>query len=193
MGEQLTLRGELRGHAGWVTSIATTEMDPNTILSASRDKSVMVWDLSEKKELGEETAYGVPKRQLTGHSHFVQDVIISSDGQFALSGSWDGTLRLWDIAKVRLPRVNQPATAHRTVCVACVRRTLPCNPLLPRRALRSHPVRCAPHACTTRVCLRPVVCLWRGLCPAITARPSRDACRLDFVVASRRISAHDSM
>jgi guanine nucleotide-binding protein subunit beta-2-like 1 protein len=27
----------------------------------------------------------------------VQDVVISSDGQFALSGSWDGTLRLWDL------------------------------------------------------------------------------------------------
>jgi hypothetical protein len=26
-----------------------------------------------------------------------QDVVISSDGQFCLTGSWDGTLRLWDI------------------------------------------------------------------------------------------------
>jgi len=35
---------------------------------------------------------------LNGHSHFVSDVVISSDGQFCLSGSWDGTLRLWDLA-----------------------------------------------------------------------------------------------
>ncbi|KAL6209580.1 hypothetical protein ACLB2K_020520 [Fragaria x ananassa] len=37
------------------------------------------------------------RRRLIGHSHFVQDVILSSDGQFALSGSWDGELRLWDV------------------------------------------------------------------------------------------------
>ena len=42
--------------------------------------------------------YGIPKRRLNGHSHFVSDVVISSDGQFCLSGSWDGTLRLWDLA-----------------------------------------------------------------------------------------------
>lgn len=45
----------------------------------------------------DETNYGIPQRALRGHSHFVSDVVISSDGQFALSGSWDGTLRLWDL------------------------------------------------------------------------------------------------
>jgi len=90
-------RGELVGHAGWVTSIATTETNPNMILSASRDKSIIVWDLDRKGE--DENSCGVPQRTLLGHSHIVQDVVISSDGQFALSGSWDGTLRLWDIRK----------------------------------------------------------------------------------------------
>ncbi len=32
-----------------------------------------------------------------GHSHYIEDVVISSDGQFALSASWDSTLRLWDL------------------------------------------------------------------------------------------------
>jgi guanine nucleotide-binding protein subunit beta-2-like 1 protein len=92
MGEQLVLRGTLTGHGGWVTAIATTSEDPNMILSASRDKSVIVWTLTH-----EEGNYGYARRALRGHNHFVSDVVISSDGQFALSGSWDTTLRLWEI------------------------------------------------------------------------------------------------
>jgi len=101
MGEQLILRGELHGHNGWVTSIATTETDHNMVLSASRDKTVLVWDLTDNAMATADNLsdYGVPMRSLNGHSHFVEDVVISSDGQFALSGSWDGTLRLWDIKK----------------------------------------------------------------------------------------------
>merc|ERR1711898_51313 len=86
------MRGTLEGHSGWVTSIATTNENPEMILSASRDKTVMVWQIT-----GEDMKYGAPKKALRGHGHFVQDVVISSDGQFALSGSWDGTLRLWDL------------------------------------------------------------------------------------------------
>ncbi|KHN44614.1 Guanine nucleotide-binding protein subunit beta-like protein [Glycine soja] len=37
-------------------------------------------------------------RQLTGHSHFVSDVALSSDADFAVSASWDGELRLWDLS-----------------------------------------------------------------------------------------------
>ena len=51
-----------------------------------------MWELTR-----DDTSYGFPKRRLRGHSHFVSDVVMSSDGQFALSGSWDHTLRLWDL------------------------------------------------------------------------------------------------
>jgi guanine nucleotide-binding protein subunit beta-2-like 1 protein len=61
-------------------------------LALPRDKTVIVWELERSQE-----NYGYAKRALKGHSHFVQDVVISSDGQFCLSGSWDGTLRLWDL------------------------------------------------------------------------------------------------
>merc|ERR1712243_398007 len=40
--------------------------------------------------------YGIPKKCLTGHNHFVSDVVMSSDGQFALSGSRDNTIKLWN-------------------------------------------------------------------------------------------------
>lgn len=57
---------------------------------------MIVWELTRA-----EGSYGFARRALKGHSHFVQDVVISSDGQFCLSGSWDGTLRLWEIATGR--------------------------------------------------------------------------------------------
>jgi len=90
--EHLTLKAELKGHTGWVTSIATTAEQPDILLSASRDKSLIVWNLVRQDD-----NFGIAGKRLTGHGHYVQDVAISSDGQFALSGSWDGTLLLWDL------------------------------------------------------------------------------------------------
>jgi guanine nucleotide-binding protein subunit beta-2-like 1 protein len=92
-GAELTLQGVLRGHAGWVTCIATSPENSNMLVSGSRDKTIMVWDLSREDPAN----YGITRRSFTGHSHYISDIAISSDGQFVLSGSWDGTLRLWDI------------------------------------------------------------------------------------------------
>jgi len=102
MTESLSFKGTMEGHTGWVTAIATTIQSNDMILSASRDKTIILWHLTH----GEGT-FGVPRKSLTGHHHFVEDVVISSDGQFALSGSWDGTLRLWDL--------NTGATTRRFV------------------------------------------------------------------------------
>lgn len=58
-----------------------------------------MWTLSNDGE-----NVGFAQRSLRGHNHFVSDVVISSDGQFALSGSWDGSLRLWEIGTGKCTR-----------------------------------------------------------------------------------------
>eukprot|EP00121_Abeoforma_whisleri_P015050 Awhi_evm2s13875 len=92
MAETMNLVGVLEGHEGWVTQVATNSQVASLLVSASRDKTLIVWEIT--REAGK---YGFARKRLHGHGHFVSDVVISSDGMFALSGSWDKTLRLWDL------------------------------------------------------------------------------------------------
>jgi len=96
MNQDIALRGLLKGHKGWVTAIATTGTRNDMILSASRDKTVIQWNLT-RGDSEDPIEYGKAQRALRGHSHYVEDVVISKDGHFALSASWDGELRLWDL------------------------------------------------------------------------------------------------
>merc|ERR1712139_665870 len=73
--------------------IATSLENDQMVVSASRDKTIIIWQLKRD----DEENYGFARRALKGHSPFVQDVVLSSDGNFALSASWDATLRLWDL------------------------------------------------------------------------------------------------
>jgi len=90
--ESLKFRCTLVGHRGWVTSIATTYEQSNMVVTASRDKKVMLWEITPGAE-----EVGYARRSLSGHNQTVASVVLSSDGQFALSGSWDKTMRLWDL------------------------------------------------------------------------------------------------
>merc|ERR1712088_1143043 len=89
--ETMTLRGTLEGHGGWVTQVVTNPKFPDLLLSSSRDKSLIMWKLNRT-----DSQYGFPQKRLTGHNHFVSDVVVSSCGQFAVSSSWDKTIKLWN-------------------------------------------------------------------------------------------------
>lgn len=86
------MRGTLKGHSGWVTSLATSleklvkkkielrtsskadgKFSPNMLLSGSRDKTLIIWNLTR-----DEQNYGFPKRSLHGHSHIVSDCVYTS-------------------------------------------------------------------------------------------------------------------
>jgi len=89
----LSYKGQLKGHNGWVTCLATTASKPDMLISGSRDKTLIIWKLTR-----EQLNYGDAVKSLKGHSHYVSDVVISSDGQFAISSSWDKSLRLWELS-----------------------------------------------------------------------------------------------
>ncbi|XP_075144757.1 small ribosomal subunit protein RACK1-like [Haematobia irritans] len=97
ISETLQLRGILL-HNSWVTQIATNPKDSDTIISVSRYNILIVWKLTRD----EDTNYGFPQKHLYGHSHFISDVVLSSDGNYALSGSWDKTS--WDLAAGKTTR-----------------------------------------------------------------------------------------
>jgi guanine nucleotide-binding protein subunit beta-2-like 1 protein len=97
-------RGYLEKHNGWVTAIQYGEqiVDGQAkpfLISGGRDSNIIVWNLQPKKDGDEDQTWGVPRKTLTGHSHFISDLALSADSRFALSSSWDATLRLWDIKK----------------------------------------------------------------------------------------------
>jgi len=96
-GESIENQGVLSGHTDWVTSIAVAADESNTIITGSRDKTIGVWKLTRDAGQKRPQIEGKLIRRLTGHNHIVSAVDISVDGQHALSSSWDGTIRLWNL------------------------------------------------------------------------------------------------
>lgn len=96
--DHMILRSTLSAHGDWVTAITAPvhtesgEAADDIFVSTSRDGTGLVWRVT-----GDPVTYAVPERSLEGHSHFVQDVCLSADAKYALTASWDHTMRLWDL------------------------------------------------------------------------------------------------
>ena len=76
----------MKGHTSYVHS-ASFSPDGNSIVSASADKTVRIWDAKTGKQVG---------KPLEGHTHFVYSASFSPDGNSIVSASRDNTIRIWD-------------------------------------------------------------------------------------------------
>jgi len=100
----MTYKGNLKGHNGWVTTMQLGNVGSKEFLiSGSRDKSLLIWDVNN--EMNDKEELGKPKKMLKGHSHFIQELAISNDSNHCVTASWDGFVRMWDLTEGRSTKV----------------------------------------------------------------------------------------
>ncbi|KAI9506277.1 WD40-repeat-containing domain protein, partial [Coemansia spiralis] len=80
----------LIGHKGYVRAVAVippTSDNPNEMVATGGDDySICLWDPSD---------FSQPSSKLTGHTGNVCALSVSADGKTIVSGSWDGSAKVW--------------------------------------------------------------------------------------------------
>ncbi|WP_375510754.1 hypothetical protein [uncultured Nostoc sp.] len=83
MGKELY---NLRAHSIQIYCLAIS-LDGQTLVCASRDKTITVWDLPTAKQI----------HRFKGYSKAVTSVALTGDKKTLVSGSWDGSIKVWDL------------------------------------------------------------------------------------------------
>ncbi len=84
---------QIGGFGGPVFKLQYTA-DGKTLVACASDRNVHILN----------PANGSRKQTLTGHTDWVYTFALSADGQSIASGSWDGEVRLWNLADGKLVR-----------------------------------------------------------------------------------------
>jgi len=114
--------GTLRGHSHVVESVCFTPgsfrlvgpqppkeaVGGKFLISASRDKTVRIWDLTNLS----------CAMMLSGHDNWVRGVVCHPNGSYVLSVSDDKSIRVWDVSQKRCIKTIEEAHAHFVSSVA---------------------------------------------------------------------------
>lgn len=108
----------IEGHKQMITSMVSGVIKikdnvQSILATGGRDKKITIWNISNSAQEAKDLV--VPKFTLTGHNHFVSDLTLNSSNEILLSGSWDGSMRLWNLANGQCKQtffgVNKEITA----------------------------------------------------------------------------------
>mmetsp|Transcript_39563 Transcript_39563/g.93159 ORF Transcript_39563/g.93159 Transcript_39563/m.93159 type:complete len:443 (-) Transcript_39563:269-1597(-) len=79
-------------HNQSVLSVAISPVDRQAVITGGQDDVAVLWRLQEDASGGLQC---MQQRRLEGHKDSVSQVAFSHDGQYAATGSYDGTVRIW--------------------------------------------------------------------------------------------------
>jgi WD40 repeat protein len=105
-GKQLAL---LRGHSDLVMDVSFSP-DGNLLASASYDRTVRVWQVGGPARSGQEA--GSPGSMTRGRSRVIRghggavDRVVWRDREHLVTGSRDGTIRMWEVPSLELPSTS---------------------------------------------------------------------------------------
>ena len=106
----------LKGHEDPVTSIAVTP-DGKWLVTGSEDGTATIWDVAGGRR--PRTIHGGVRTPPDYSDYYVAgtEVAVTPDGQRLVTGSSDGTVKVWDLHSGR-PLLTLQEQGHRVTCVA---------------------------------------------------------------------------
>lgn len=107
-----------RGHVAALTDCKWHPFDKNVFLTASRDSTVRIWDCARPR--AQDNIIVVKSKYSSGKT-VVTAAAYSSDGRNVVSGSTDGSLKIWDTkASVNISKVD--INAHdKNACITDIK------------------------------------------------------------------------